>query len=75
MQYKYQKSVEDIIFQFARAGLIHKYRECWFCNSRMIIARRENDNVNYVWECTLCQYKMKLTKNTPMNGINMRALD
>ncbi len=75
MQPKYMKPAEQIIYQFARAGLIHKYRECWYCGTRMIIARRESDNTNYVWECTLCGQKMKLTKNTPMAGINLRSVD
>lgn len=75
MQYKYQRPMEEILFNYAKAGLIHKYRECHLCASRMVITRRENDIANYMWDCTLCHYKLKITKNTPMNGINIRALD
>lgn len=75
MQHKYQKPSEEIIYNAARAGLIHKYRLCWFCQSRMVIVRRENDIATYIWECTLCHFKMKLTKNTPLNGISLRSLD
>jgi|LauGreDrversion4_2_1035121.scaffolds.fasta_scaffold3818942_1 ribosomal protein L37AE/L43A len=75
MLQKYQKSTEQIIYQFAMAGLIHKYRDCWHCGTRMVLSRRENDTMNYIWECTLCHYKIKLTKNTPVNGINIRSMD
>ena len=41
----------------------------------MVIVRRDNDIISYVWECTLCEFTLKLAKGTPCNGMNLRAID
>ena len=70
-----KKTPIDIIYSFAKAGLIHPRRWCSFCNSRMRMITTRKDYVGYVWVCTVCFTGCRVTQSTPLNTMNPLLLD
>ena len=49
-----KKPCIDIIYQYAKHGLIHCRRWCTFCNARMRLIKTNIDYFGYVWVCPIC---------------------
>jgi hypothetical protein len=49
-----RKSPIDIIYNYAKAGLIHSKRWCGFCGTKMRLIKTKLDYLGYVWVCPVC---------------------
>ena len=65
----------DIIYNFARHGLLHATRDCTFCNSRMRLVKTRKDYIGYVWVCAICYHHKRVNKSTPLNTMNPLLFD
>ena len=70
-----RKPAIDIIYSFAKAGLVHPRRWCAFCNCRMRLIVTKRDYVGYVWVCPICYDGRRVTQSTPLCSYNPILFD
>ena len=75
MDTQVKKAPIEVIFNFAKAGLVHSRRWCSFCNSRMRLVRTRRDYIGYIWICPICFDAKRVTQSTPLNTLNPLLFD
>ena len=71
----FTKSAAECVYAFAKAGLIHCKRDCYFCLAPMKVVETPNNNfpLQMVWKCTQCFEKKAIMPDTPLNFMNVKA--
>lgn len=75
MDCQVKKAPIEVIYNFAKAGLVHSRRWCSFCNSRMRLVRTRRDYIGYIWICPICFDAKRVTQSTPLNTLNPLLFD
>jgi len=70
------KSTIEIVYNFAKAGLLHHKRSCDFCGMGMVMKCEPMEpRYGFVWQCPGCFQRKKLVNSTPFTGLNLKKFD
>ena len=75
MDERYERDIVEVARDYARFGLVHKKRDCPFCQCPMLLVRNADSRAQLVWQCGRCGIGKGIGQNTPFCYMDLKLFD